>query len=124
MARKQSYGKRKFRLIPSILVLALPWALVALLLYYQDTQEQQVVHNPERPDRITSATDHSQFEELQQDFESPKEVTEACISCHNTRHKEVMQNAHWKWERTEQTETRGEITWGKPISLITFVLVL
>lgn len=57
--------------------------------------------------------DHSKFEELQQDFESPRDVTAACISCHNERHKEVMQSAHWKWEREEFIEGRGVVKIGK-----------
>lgn len=37
-----------------------------------------------------ASVDHTRFEELQKEFATPQEVTEACIACHNERHKEVM----------------------------------
>ncbi|MBN2166096.1 MAG: tetrathionate reductase family octaheme c-type cytochrome [Marinilabiliaceae bacterium] len=55
----------------------------------------------------TSSVDHSKFEQLKNDFETPQEVTEACISCHNQRHTEVMASNHWNWERLSYVEGRG-----------------
>jgi len=52
-------------------------------------------------------TDHSKFAILNKDFSSPKEVTEACISCHTETHKEVMNSSHWNWERPEYIEGKG-----------------
>jgi len=60
-----------------------------------------------------SSVDHSKFSELQQNFSSPQAVTLACLSCHNERHKEVMQSAHWNWEREEYIEGRGIVKIGK-----------
>ncbi len=60
-----------------------------------------------------SSVDHSQFEVLQQEFESPRDVTAACLSCHNGRDEEIMATAHWKWERTTTIPGRGEKTIGK-----------
>jgi hypothetical protein len=48
--------------------------------------------------------DHTQFEILQQAFKTPQDVTEACISCHNQRHIEVMNSPHWNWERVSYVE--------------------
>ncbi len=59
------------------------------------------------------SVDHTQFPELQKDFESPQEVTAACISCHNQRHIEVMNSAHWNWERVSYIEGRGIAAAGK-----------
>lgn len=59
------------------------------------------------------SVDHSKFEILQQNFESPQAVTEACISCHTERHKEIMASAHWNWERVSYVEGRGVIASGK-----------
>ncbi|MCF8359314.1 MAG: tetrathionate reductase family octaheme c-type cytochrome [Prolixibacteraceae bacterium] len=63
--------------------------------------------------KSTSPVDHSQFEELQKDFSSPQEVTEACISCHNKRHIEIMNSSHWNWERVSYVEGRGISSMGK-----------
>jgi octaheme c-type cytochrome (tetrathionate reductase family) len=57
--------------------------------------------------------DHTQFEILNRDFTSPVEVTLACISCHNTRHLEVLDSPHWNWDRIGFTEERGITAIGK-----------
>ena len=41
-----------------------------------------------------SSVDHSKLAELQRDFATPQEVTEACNSCHTGRHREVMKILH------------------------------
>jgi octaheme c-type cytochrome (tetrathionate reductase family) len=53
------------------------------------------------------SVDHSKFVQLQKHFTAPQQVTEACISCHNGRHEEVMRSSHWNWEREEYIEGRG-----------------
>ncbi|PLX33697.1 MAG: cytochrome C [Hyphomicrobiales bacterium] len=45
-----------------------------------------------------STADHSQFKELQREFESGSELTRACLSCHNQAAKQVHASKHWKWE--------------------------
>ncbi|WP_423126808.1 tetrathionate reductase family octaheme c-type cytochrome [Gaoshiqia sp. Z1-71] len=59
------------------------------------------------------SADHSKFEILQQEFKTPQDVTEACISCHTERHKEIMASAHWNWERVSYVEGRGIAAAGK-----------
>jgi octaheme c-type cytochrome (tetrathionate reductase family) len=59
------------------------------------------------------SVDHTQFAVLQKRFDKPQDVTEACISCHTERHKEVMQSSHWNWERTEYVEGKGIRNVGK-----------
>ncbi len=59
------------------------------------------------------SVDHTKFVVLQKHFDKPQDVTEACISCHNERHMEVMQSSHWNWERTEYVEGKGIRTVGK-----------
>ena len=61
----------------------------------------------------TISADHTKFEKLQQTFETPQEVTAACISCHTERHKEVMTSSHWNWERLEYIEGQGIRSVGK-----------
>jgi octaheme c-type cytochrome (tetrathionate reductase family) len=62
---------------------------------------------------VKKPVDHSKFEELQKDFMSPHDITAACLSCHTERGTEVMNNAHWNWEREEYIEGRGIVYIGK-----------
>ncbi len=59
------------------------------------------------------SVDHSKFEILNQEFETPNKVTEACLSCHNGADDEIMATAHWKWERETEIPGRGKVTIGK-----------
>jgi octaheme c-type cytochrome (tetrathionate reductase family) len=44
-----------------------------------------------------STADHSKFEELQQDFATGPEVTQACLSCHTEAAKQLHKTTHWTW---------------------------
>ena len=68
------------------------------------------------------SVDHSKFPILQAYFRSPQQVTEACISCHTERHKEVMKSSHWNWERQEYIEGRGIRSIGKKNILNNFCI--
>ena len=68
------------------------------------------------------SVDHSKLGELQRDFKTPQDVTKACISCHTERHKEVMQSAHWNWEREAFIEGRGVTYAGKKNLLNNFCI--
>lgn len=59
------------------------------------------------------SVDHSKLEVLQRNFNTPQDVTRACISCHTERHKEIMRSSHWNWERTAYIEGRGLAFIGK-----------
>ncbi|MDR3237868.1 MAG: cytochrome C [Spirochaetia bacterium] len=45
------------------------------------------------------SVDHSQFTELKRNFNSPEDVTRACLSCHNLAGQEVMKTSHWLWSK-------------------------
>jgi len=45
-----------------------------------------------------STADHSKFKELQQDFKTGPEVTQACLACHTEAAKQVHRSKHWTWE--------------------------
>ena len=48
---------------------------------------------------IASTTaDHSKFEELDKDFKTGPEVTQACLSCHTEAAKQIHKTKHWNWE--------------------------
>jgi octaheme c-type cytochrome (tetrathionate reductase family) len=69
-----------------------------------------------------SSIDHSKLPALQREFATPQDVTETCISCHTERHKEVMNSAHWNWERVGYIEGRGVAAAGKKNVLNNFCL--
>ena len=56
--------------------------------------------------------DHSVFEILQQDFETPQDLTKACLSCHIDSADEIMHTTHWTWEyvNEETGQTLGKKT--------------
>jgi octaheme c-type cytochrome (tetrathionate reductase family) len=66
--------------------------------------------------------DHRKLPDLQREFSTPQEVTEACIACHTERHREVMASAHWNWERVSYVEGRGVAAAGKKNVLNNFCL--
>jgi len=78
---------------------------------YEPTNQMKL--KEKYPKKYSPSVDHSQFTLLQKKFSSPQEVTEACISCHNQRHIEVMQSNHWNWEREEYIEGKGIVYIGK-----------
>ena len=57
--------------------------------------------------------DHSKFLVLQQKFETPQQVTKACLSCHNLTAHDVMQSSHWKWTKDYVTDSGDTIQLGK-----------
>jgi len=59
------------------------------------------------------SVDHSKLPALQKNFSSGREVTEACISCHTERHREVMRSSHWNWSRQDYIPGRGIRSIGK-----------
>jgi octaheme c-type cytochrome (tetrathionate reductase family) len=69
-----------------------------------------------------SSVDHSQFAELQGSFNRPRDVTAACITCHNHRHTEVMRSNHWNWEREEYIPGRGVVYIGKKNAMNNFCI--
>lgn len=48
---------------------------------------------------FSQTADHSKFEQLQQNFQQPEDVTKACLSCHNLAGEEIMKTNHWLWAR-------------------------
>ena len=65
---------------------------------------------------------HRSFPVLQKEFNNAHQVTDACLSCHTSRGKELMATSHWKWERTEMLEGKGEVPVGKKNILNNFCI--
>lgn len=90
-------------------------ALIAVKVFHQDMYFNLKLEKLKQEYAIKpiASVDHSQFEVLQHEFKTPQEVTEACISCHTERHKEVMSSSHWNWERVAYVEGEGVTATGK-----------
>lgn len=65
---------------------------------------------------------HAFFPILNKKFQRPQDVTKACISCHTTRHREVMNSSHWNWERPEYIEGKGIVYLGKKNAVNNFCI--
>ena len=110
MQEKRDLNCRIRKIIIYSLILLLPWYLIFVIGY--SIKDSQVVISDSikvdyNIDTLPSIVDHSKFEVLKQKFTSPKQVTEACVSCHNKRHKEVMASSHWSWNR-ESVRPNGD----------------
>jgi octaheme c-type cytochrome (tetrathionate reductase family) len=51
--------------------------------------------------KTSSTADHSKFKELQKNFKTGPQVTEACLTCHTEAAKQVQHTKHWTWESTD-----------------------
>ena len=60
----------------------------------------QVVQQAESASKSKDAStaDHSKFKELQRNFKTGPEVTQACLACHTEAAKQVQHTKHWTWE--------------------------
>jgi len=63
-------------------------------------------------DGLDVPVDHHDIEILQGPFESPQDVTKACLSCHEDAAKEIQHTTHWTWEFVNETtgQTLGKKT--------------
>jgi octaheme c-type cytochrome (tetrathionate reductase family) len=51
-----------------------------------------------KPVKMNSTADHAKFKELQRDFKSGPEVTQACLQCHTEAAGQIHRTKHWTWE--------------------------
>lgn len=75
-----------------------------------------------KSDQKAGRSVHRSFDQLKIDFKDAHQVTETCISCHQGRDAEIMATSHWKWERTELLEGKGEVPVGKKNILNNFCI--
>lgn len=97
-----------------ILIVVFPLVIISLVLSKKEIENEYLedLKDKHSLEKISSV-DHSKFAELQVEFTNPHDVTAACLSCHTERGKEVINNAHWNWEREEYIEGRGVTYLGK-----------
>lgn len=61
---------------------------------------------------LVAQEDHS--EHIEGPFETPQEVTETCLECHEEAGEQIMATRHWKWFGDEFESANGEkVTFGK-----------
>lgn len=97
-----------------VAVLAIAFALAGLMFANQASAQSvnapgAVAHpggmqddGPTTPPTPT-VVDHSQFDVLQGPFETPEDVTKACLSCHTDAAQDIMHTTHWTWEFVNET---------------------
>ncbi len=80
------------------------WMLVLLILFallyffVQDEAEDEAGKSGAASEMklpVRTHLDHSAY--FQKPFETPQEVTQACLKCHPQAASEVMKTAHWQW---------------------------
>lgn len=107
---------KSVRVLKYLLITILPWIIIFFVAKYveenNEASEYIKIVNYEKKDYKQPAN-HGEFEELQVVFNSPQEVTLACIGCHNERHKDVMNTAHWSWDRKWVRKNGDTIVGGK-----------
>jgi len=54
-----------------------------------------------QPRIVRSTADHSRFEVLKKKFRKAKDITKACLTCHNEGAKQIHKTKHWKWDFTQ-----------------------
>jgi len=109
-------------LISTTIIIILTIILV-MIFHEEETYNLRLEHlKQEYAIKPVSSIDHSKLPELQRGFATPQDVTEACISCHTERHKEVMASSHWNWERLAYVEGRGVSAIGKKNVLNNFCI--
>jgi len=114
------------RIFYVILILIVPQIIVFGYITNIDEEQDKdikLVNYIKKADRLDrKVVDHTTFEELQQDFERPQDVTLACLGCHTERHGEIMANNHWTWDRKEKLHGRGVVSVGKANILNNFCI--
>jgi octaheme c-type cytochrome (tetrathionate reductase family) len=54
-----------------------------------------------------NSQDHSEF--ITDEFNSPQEVTQICLGCHDEAAKQIMKTNHWNWLNEEFTSENNEV---------------
>ena len=105
---------RFIRLLFFFIAIITPWIAGGIYIHskYNNPERGEVKLVNYKVDTIPKV-DHSKFKILQQKFETPQQVTEACLSCHNKTDQEVMATSHWKWTRSYVTDDGDTIELGK-----------
>jgi len=112
----QEFTKSKLtRTLLLFLFVLLPW-FVAIFIVNNSNEKKETttvkIINYEA-DSSSAPVDHGKYEILQQKFETPQQVTEACLTCHNKTANDIMHTSHWKWSRPYVDKNGDTIELGK-----------
>ncbi|NQU87594.1 MAG: tetrathionate reductase family octaheme c-type cytochrome [Mariniphaga sp.] len=121
MIKKPGNNFIKFLIL--FLAIIIPWIIgIVLVNKSADSEKKHPVKlvNYQR-DTIQKA-DHSQFEILQVDFETPQQLTEVCLTCHNMTAQDVMKTSHWTWSKEYITDSGDTIQLGKKNNVNNFCI--
>lgn len=120
---KNFYKDSQFlRVLSLFLVILLPWMLAVTLVQPDASDAVHIVPDAELYQDKPLSVYHAKLEELSQPFSSAKEVTAACLKCHTERHSEIMQTAHWNWEKEDLKDGHISVYVGKRTALNNFCI--
>ncbi len=108
--------KNFFKVLFTFIAILLPWVIAVILLDKPtDKDYTKVEHFKEIDYKVDTIkkVDHSKFKILQQKFERPQDVTNACLSCHNLADHDIMSTSHWNWSRKTINEKGDTVSIGK-----------
>lgn len=80
------------------LLLTFTACLTAAISVAANAENKPAENKPQNFQGKEITADHSLFKELQRDFTSGDEVTQACSGCHNRASAQVKSTLHWNWE--------------------------
>lgn len=107
----------------AITALYLAFALGTALLAGKETPPEPLRKlKAEYGGRGAPTADHAKFDALKKSFSGPREVTAACLGCHNRADAEVMNSSHWSWDRAEHIPGRGVVYLGKRNAINNFCI--
>ena len=86
--------------------LIVPMAFVfgVVVLYHPIDRGQVHISEINLPPKAVKKNDHSKYKILKQKFETPQDMTAACLECHNKRGEEFIKTVHWKWSTPDTLE--------------------
>ncbi len=101
-------------IITFALSVILPLLIISIALREDKADNQVLLYLQQTyPIQHQSGVDHGKMEILQRAFENPHEITAACLSCHTERGYELLESAHFTWEREAYIPGRGITYLGK-----------
>jgi len=103
------------KFVEIVFIIIVPWIIIlwVVFTFTRDRDRDYFSSKNIEVRRDSVPVDHSKFADLQKEFTSGPEVTEACLNCHNGRGMEFMKTEHWQWKKIDSIPGRGNINLGK-----------
>ena len=111
------------KIIISLTIIFFIVVIVITFLLPKEKAESRLTRLKEKIEQnVSRSSDHTKYEILKKKFNSPQEVTIACMTCHTKEADEVMKSNHWRWEIPEYIKGRGIVYLGKKNAINNFCL--